>query len=256
MPLNRLNHTVMNEDVTPTEDSERRAGLFEHVTELRTRVFRCVIAIAITTVLAFIFHERVFALLLYPAGDMNLIFVEMTEMIGTVLLVSLVTGIVLAIPYLTYEFIMFVSPALTKREKRYFYFTLPWMVVMFAAGVFFSYFMLIPAAVTFLVGFGGDIASPQIKVSNYVSVVARMLLVSGFVFEMPVVITFLARIGIVTGDWLARRRRVIIIGTFILAAILTPPDAVTQLIMALPLIVLYELSIFLARVVGKKRQPA
>jgi len=246
----------MNEDVTPTIDSERRAGLFEHLTELRARVFRSVIAVAITTVLAFIFHGQVFALLLYPAGDMNLIFVEMTEMIGTVLLVSLVTGIVLAIPYLTYEFIMFVSPALTKREKRYFYFVLPWMVVMFAAGVLFSYFMLIPAAITFLLGFGGDIASPQIKVSNYVSVVTRMLLISGFVFEMPVVITFLARIGIVTADWLARKRKVIIIGAFILAAVITPPDALTQIIMAVPMIVLYELSILLARIVGRKRQTA
>lgn len=246
----------MNEDVTPTTDSERRAGLFEHLTELRTRVFRSVIAVAITTILAFIFHQQIFALLLYPAGDMNLIFVEMTEMIGTVLLASLVTGVVLAIPYLTYEFIMFVSPALTRREKRYFYFVLPWMVVMFAAGVLFSYFTLIPAAITFLLGFGGDIASPQIKVSNYVSVVARMLLVSGFVFEMPVAITFLARIGIVTGDWLARRRKVIIVGAFILAAVLTPPNALTQIIMAVPLIVLYELSIVLARIVGRKRQAA
>ena len=219
-------------------------------------MFRSVIAVAITTVLAFIFHEWIFALLLYPAGDMNLIFVEMTEMIGTVLLVSLVTGVVLAIPYLTYEFIMFVSPALTRREKRYFYFVLPWMVIMFAAGVLFSYFMLIPAAITFLLGFGGDIASPQIKVSNYVSVVARMLLVSGFVFEMPVVITFLARIGVVTGDWLARKRKVVIVGAFILAAVLTPPDALTQIIMAVPLIILYELSIVLARVVGRKRQAA
>ena len=246
----------MSEDLTPTADSERRAGLFEHLTELRTRVFRSVIAVAITTVLAFIFHQQIFALLLYPAGDMNLIFVEMTEMIGTVLLVSLVTGVVLAIPYLTYEFIMFVSPALTKREKRYFYFVLPWMVVMFAAGVLFSYFTLIPAAITFLLGFGGDIASPQIKVSNYVSVVARMLLVSGFVFEMPVAITFLARIGVVTGDWLARKRKVVIVGSFILAAVLTPPDALTQIIMAVPLIILYELSIVLARIVGRKRQAA
>jgi sec-independent protein translocase protein TatC len=130
------------------------------------------------------------------------------------------------------------------------------MVVMFAAGVLFSYFMLIPAAITFLLGFGGDIASPQIKVSNYVSVVTRMLLISGFVFEMPVVITFLARIGIVTGDWLARKRKVIIIGAFILAAVITPPDALTQIIMAVPLIVLYELSILLARIVGRKRQTA
>ncbi len=244
----------MSEDTKPTGQTERVAGISGHLTELRSRVFKSVIVVAITTVLSFIFHEHVFSLLLHPAGDMNLIFVEMTEMIGTVLLVSLVTGIVLAMPYLTYQFIMFVSPALTPREKRYFYLVLPWMVAMFVAGVVFSYFMLIPAAVTFLLGFGGDIATPQIKVSNYVSVVARMLLVSGVVFEMPVVITFLARIGVVSAQWLARRRRVIIISAFILAAVLTPPDALTQIIMAVPLVALYEASILLARLVGRKRQ--
>lgn len=235
-------------------ESESRASIFGHLTELRKRLFRSAIAVGIAAVLAFVFYDRIFGLLLYPAGDLNLIFVEMTEMIGTVLLVSLVSGIVLAIPYLTYEFVMFVSPALTAREKRYFYIVLPWMVIMFVAGVVFSYFMLIPAAISFLLGFGGDIATPQIKVSNYISVVARMLLVSGFVFEMPVVIAFLARIGVISADWLARRRKIVIIGAFVVAAILTPPDAMTQIIMAVPLLVLYEFSILLARIVGKRRR--
>lgn len=207
----------------------------------------------IATVLSFVFYDQIFSILLYPGGEMSLIFTDMTEMFSTVLLVSLVSGIVLAIPYLTYEFIMFVSPALTPKEKRYLYLVLPWMVIMFAAGVVFSYFMLIPVAISFLLGFGGDIATPQIKVSNYVSVVTRMLLVSGFVFEMPVVITFLARIGVVSADWLARKRKIVIVGAFVLAAILTPPDAMSQIIMAVPLIVLYEVSILLARILGKRR---
>jgi len=234
-------------------ESESRTSIFGHLDELRKRLFRSAIAVGIAAVLAFIFYDRIFSVLLYPAGDMSLVFIEMTEMIGTVLLVSLVSGIVLAIPYLTYEFIMFVSPALTPKEKRYLYLVLPWMVIMFAAGVVFSYFMLIPAAIAFLLGFGGDIAAPQIKVSNYVSMVTRMLLVGGFVFEMPVVITFLARIGVVSADWLARKRKIVIVGAFVLAAILTPPDAMTQIIMAVPLIVLYEVSILLARILGKRR---
>lgn len=235
-------------------ESERRTSIFGHLTELRKRLFRTAIAVGVTTILAFVFYDRIFSVLLYPAGETSLVFIDMTEMFGTVLLVSLVSGIVLAIPYLTYEFVMFVSPALTPKEKRYFHLVLPWMVIMFAAGVVFAYFMLIPAAITFLLGFGGDIAEPQIRVSNYVSVVARMLLVSGFVFEMPVVTTFLARIGVVSADWLARKRKIVIVGAFILAAILTPPDALTQIIMAVPLVVLYEFSILLARILGKKRK--
>jgi len=233
-----------------------RLSILGHLADMRKHVLRSVIAVGITTALAFFFYDRIFSILLHPAGETSLIFTEMTEMISTIVLVCLVSGIMLAIPYLTYEFMMFISPALTPREKRYFYLVLPWMVIMFAAGVVFSYFTLTPAAIRFLVGFGSDIATPQIKVSNYVSVVARLLLVSGFVFEMPVVTTFLARIGIVSADWLARKRKLVIIVAFIVAAILTPPDAFTQVILAVPLIVLYELSILLARVLGKKREAA
>lgn len=237
-------------------ESQSRTSVLGHLGELRTRLFRSAIAVGVAAVLAFIFYERVFALLLYPAGDIELIFVDMTEMFSTVLLVSVISGIVVAIPYLTYEFVMFVSPALTSREKRHFYVVLPWMVVMFFAGVAFGYFMLVPAAVPFLLGFGGDIATPQIRVSNYVSVVARMLLVSGIIFEMPVVTTFLARIGIVSAEWLAGKRKIVVVGAFVVGAILTPPDVITQVIMALPLILLYELSILLARIVGKRNRKA
>jgi len=233
-----------------------RLSILGHLADMRKHLLRSVIAVGITTALAFVFYDRIFSILLYPAGEMSLIFTEVTEMISTIVMVSLVSGIMLAIPYLTYEFMMFVSPALTAREKKYFYLILPWMVIMFAAGVVFSYFMLTPAAIKFLLGFGGDIATPQIKVSNYVSVVARLLLVSGLVFEMPVVTTFLARIGVVSADWLAGKRKIVVVGVFVVAAILTPPDVFTQILLAVPLVILYELSVLLARVLGKKRKMA
>jgi sec-independent protein translocase protein TatC len=233
-----------------------RLSILGHLAEVRKHVLRSVIAVGITTALAFFFYDRIFSILLYPAGETSLIFTEMTEMISTIVLVCLVSGIMLAVPYLTYEFMMFVSPALTPREKRYFYLVLPWMVIMFAAGVVFSYFVLTPYTINFLLGFGGDIATPQIKVSNYVSAVARMLLVSGFIFEMPVVTTFLARIGIVSADWLARKRKIAIVGAFVVGAILTPPDVLSQILLAVPLLTLYELSVLLARVLGKKRKGA
>jgi sec-independent protein translocase protein TatC len=125
---------------------------------------------------------------------------------------------------------------------------------MFAAGVVFGYFILIPPAIKFFLGFGGDIADAQIRIGNYIPMVTRMLLVTGFVFELPVLTTFLARIGVVSGNWLASKRKIVIVGAFFLAAILTPPDVLTQILLGVPLIALYELSIWLARLVGKKRQ--
>ena len=224
-----------------------------HIGELRKRLIRSVIAVVIAAILSFVFYQQIFEILKFPAQDINLIFIEMTEMIGTIMRVCLVSGVILAMPYLTYELIMFVSPALTRKEKRYVYFILPWVALMFAAGVAFAYFILIPRVTAFLLTFGSDIATPQIKIGNYINIVTRLLLAVGLVFEMPVLTTFLARIGIIKPKWLSDKRKTAIIVAFILAALITPTiDPINQCLVAAPLIVLYEMSIWLARLVYKK----
>ncbi len=248
-------------------------SILGHLAELRKRLTRSVIAVLITTTFSFIFYRQIFDILTYksqftkpildiltdkfhffPVPDVNLIFVEMTEMIGTLMKVCLVSGVILAMPYLTYELIMFISPALTSKEKRHVYLILPWVALMFAVGVVFGYFILIPPAMKFLVTFGSDIATPQIKIGNYVSIVTRLLLVIGLVFEMPVLITFLARLGIVKPKWLSDKRKAAIIVAFILAAIITPTiDPINQSLVAMPLIILYEMSIWLAKLVYRKK---
>ncbi|MFC1939600.1 twin-arginine translocase subunit TatC [Chloroflexota bacterium] len=235
-------------------NNEKKLSVLEHLSELRKRLIRSLIAVAITSILSFIFAPQIFEILKGPAGDFNPIFIEMTEMIGTYMRVSLVSGIMLAMPYLTYELIMFISPALTRREKRYVYLILPWIALMFAGGIIFGYFILIPPATRFLITFGSDIATPQIKIGNYISVVTRLLLAIGLVFEMPVLTTFLARIGIITPKWLSDKRKVAIIFAFILAAIITPTfDPINQSIVAIPLVVLYEMSIWLAKLVHRRK---
>ncbi|MFH1031973.1 MAG: twin-arginine translocase subunit TatC [Chloroflexota bacterium] len=237
---------------------DKRLTLLGHLVELRTRLTRSVIAIAITTAISFVFYQRIFDILLQPAQGFNFIFVEMTEMIGTIMRVCLASGIVLAVPWWTYELIMFVSPALTRREKKYVFIILPWIALMFAGGVVFAYFVLIPPALKFLFSFGTEIATPQIKIGNYISLITRLLLAVGLVFELPVITTFLARLGVVSPKWLASKRKVAFILAFVLAAIITPTfDPINQSLVALPLVVLYELSIWLARLVYRKRsEPA
>lgn len=224
-----------------------------HLHELRSRLIKCVIALVITTVISFVFADWIFYALILPTGGIQLIYIEMTEMLGTYMRVALASGIVLAMPYLVYQVIMFVAPALTPREKKYVYLVLPWIGLMFIGGVVFGYFVLIPPAIRFLLTFGSNIAIPQIKVGSYISLVTRLLLAIGLVFELPVITTFLARIGIIKAKWLADRRRIAIILAFVLAAVITPTfDPINQTLVAVPLIVLYELSIWLARVVQKK----
>ena len=235
-------------------NGERKLTLLGHFQELRRRLIRSVIAVAIATTLSFIFYKWIFHILMLPAHDIKLVFIEMTEMVGTVMKVCLASGLILAMPYLTLQAIMFVSPALTRKEKKYVYIILPWIVFMFLAGVVFGYFILIPPATTFLLTFGADIATPQIKIGNYISIITRLLLAIGIIFEMPVVITFLARIGVVNSNWLASKRKMAIIVAFILAAIITPTfDPINQSLVAAPLIILYEIGIWLAKLVQRKK---
>ena len=237
---------------------EKRLTFLGHLAELRKRLIKSVIAVVITSILSFIFAEQIFDILISPAPqDINLIYIEMTEMIGTYMRVCLVSGIILAMPYLTYQLIMFVSPALTQREKRYVYLILPWIALMFAAGVVFAYFILIPRITEFLLTWPPGIATPQPRIGNYINVVTRLLLMVGLVFEMPVLTTFLARLGIIKPKWLADKRRTAIILAFILAAIITPTiDPINQSLVAVPLVILYEMSIWLAKLVYKKEPQA
>jgi len=237
---------------------EKKLSILGHLGELRKRLIGSLIAVVITSTISFIFYHQIFDILISPAPqDINLQAIKLTEMIGTTMRVCLVSGIILAIPYLTYQLIMFFSPALTRREKRYVYLILPWIALMFAAGVVFAYFILIPRITGFLIGWGSDIVNVRPIFSDYINVVTRLLLVVGLVFEMPVLTTFLAKIGVLKPKWLAEKRKAAIILAFVLAAIITPTiDPINQSLVAAPLIVLYEMSIWLAKLVHKKEPRA
>jgi len=235
--------------------NDKQMTFTSHLAELRQRLIKSVIALVITTIIAFIFARYIFDFLIRPApDDISLIYIEMTGMIATYFKVALMGGLVLAMPVLVYQGIMFVSPALTRREKRYVYLALPWITLMFIAGFAFGYFVLVPPATNFLLNFMTDVARPEIKIDNYVSIVTRLLVALGLVFETPVIITFLARLGIVKPEWLARKRRWAIVVAFILAAVITPTfDPINQSLVAIPLIILYEMSIWLAKIAYRKR---
>lgn len=238
-------------------NTDRKLTLLGHVRELRTRLLRCVIALIITTALSFIFARQIFGILTLPTGNVEFVFIEMTEMVGTYMKVSLFAGVLLASPYIIYQFVSFVLPALTPREKRMVSWVLPWVGLMFIGGVIFGYFVLIPPAVKFLFAFGSDIATPQIRIGNYISLITRLLLAIGLVFELPVVTTFLARVGVVSSHWLASKRKIALILAFVLGAVITPTfDPINQSLVAVPLFVLYEMSIWLAWLVQKRKRQA
>ena len=234
---------------------EKKIGILDHLRELRKRLLWSVLVVVITTFACFFFIEDIVEILKAPAGDINLVFIEMTEGFTTYLKVSLMAGIVVAMPFLLYQFLMFLIPALTRRERRSVYTILPFITIMFVGGILFGYYFLIPPATGFLLNFGVDIAEPQIRVSNYIDFITRLLVAIGLLFELPILTSFLARMGVISSRWLAERRKMVIIFAFVLAAIITPtPDIFNQSIVAGTIIVLYEISILLARLLQKKRK--
>jgi sec-independent protein translocase protein TatC len=249
---------IPNPQAPPPEAAEGRLPFMSHVKELRDRVMHSVIAIVITTSVAMIFGNKIIELLKLPAGDINLIAVTLLENMGVYFKVSLAAGIIAAMPVLVYELFAFVAPGLTSREKRMILTILPAIVFMFLLGVAFAYFAALPPAIRFLYTFNADAATPLPTISDYVNLVTRMLLAIGLVFETPLIIMALARLGVVSPQWLAARRRMWIVVAFVLSALITPTfDPINQTIIAVPLILLLELGIILARMVyKKKREPS
>ncbi len=236
------------------EPQEKKISLLGHLKELRQRMIKSVIAVVVGTIISFVFADQIFEILTLPARGAPLVYMELAEMFSTYMKVCIISGMILATPFATYQFLMFITPALKAKEKRAIYIVLPWIGMMFAGGVIFGYFVLLPPALGFLFNFGSDIATPQIRIANYVTVLVRLLLAIGLVFELPVITTFLSRIGIISSQWLARKRKPAIIIAFVAAGLITPTaDPVNQCLVAVPLILLYELSIWLAKLVQKKK---
>ncbi len=241
--------------------SESGMSFQEHITELRRRVMYSAISVAVTTIIAFVFHEQILTLLMQPAqGFTDIpsgkpIYTDLTEFISTAFKASLLVGLLAAMPFVLYQMVRFVSPGLNPSERRYLYALLPMVVIAFLLGAAFGYRVLFPPAIHFLLSFGNDIATPYIRIGNYVSLMMSLLLWMGIVFETPIVLFFLSRIGIVSPEQLSRQRRYAIVVAFILGALITPTfDPVNQTLVALPIIVLYEIGIWLAKFGARQRR--
>ncbi len=243
---------------------DKQLPITEHLLELRRRLTRAAIVVVICTGTAFAFHEQILTLLMVPAqGFTDIpnekpIYTDITEFLGIAAKVSLLVGLFASLPFVLYQLAMFVAPGLRPKERRYLYVLLPASLLAFLAGAAFGYRILFPPAVNFLLGFGRDIATPYIRIGTYINLMISLLFWMGIVFEIPVVLFFLSKIGVVTPEFLSRNRRYAVVVAFILGAIITPTfDPINQAMGAGPIIVLYELSIGLVMVGrwGRKAAP-
>lgn len=238
-------------------DSEAKIPFTAHLEELRHRLIVCFIAVGIGFVVSYGFKEKLFQILSRPLisvmqAEDKIIFTGIPEAFFTYLKVAFLSGITLAAPVIIYQFWMFVAPGLYAKEKRLLVPIALFSSAFFIGGALFGYFIVFPFGFKFFLGFATDTIRPLPAMQEYLSLTATLLLVFGLVFELPLIITLLARLGLVSVDLLKKNRKYAIVLFFIVAAILTPPDVVTQIMMAVPLMVLYEVSIVGARIFGKK----
>lgn len=257
-------------------------SFLDHLEELRWRLIRSVVAVFVMAVLAFIFKNVIFDYIILAPKNPNFwtnrMFCELGEYLKTPglcinqkplkiismnmagqfnmhIMVSLISGLILAFPYVFYEVWSFIAPALKSKERKYANGAVFFSSFLFLFGVVFGFYMIVPLTVNFLGSYNvSEEVVNTINLSSYISTINSVVLASGVVFELPIVIFFLTKIGLVTPEFMKKYRRHSIVVIFILAAIITPPDVFSQTLVAIPLVLLYEVSILISKRVVKQRK--
>jgi len=257
-----------------TSPEESKMSFWSHLDELRKRIVNAAIAIGIGFVLCFAFSEQILGLLLLPMNatidyspsfpfihftpiktSYTLHFTALTEPFMSHLKIGFIAGIMLMIPVLLRQVWLFIAPGLLPRERRYAGQFVFFSTLFFAVGVLFCFFILLPIAVPFLISYKATHLTPIIKIGDYIDFTLKFMLATGAVFELPLVMILLGRMGIIKVDSLTRFRKYAFLIAFVIGGIVTPtPDAFNMTIMSIPIYLLYELGILGVRILGKKKQ--
>lgn len=235
---------------------EKNMLLLKHLEELRRVFLVSFIAIAISTVGCFFFSDQILEIFTRPLEQLgySLYIIGMTEGIYAKLKIALLAGIIVSSPVLMWEFWHFLVPALYPHERKYILKLVPISVILFVLGVAFAYYIVFPVAIYILIKMAGEM-EPMLTISKFISFTLSFLIPFGLLFELPVIIHFLTWAGVVTPAFLTKNRGYAIVVSFIIAAMLTPgPDPISQLVMVIPMIILYEAGILVAKITTKRKK--
>jgi sec-independent protein translocase protein TatC len=226
-------------------------SLIAHLTELRSRLIKCLVATALGSCVGYFYIQEIMHYITLPAG--KLYYMQPAEAFFTYLKVACVAGFLLALPIIFWQVWRFFLPALTTRERMVLGIVVPTSVVLFFCGLAFSFFLVLPAGIKFFLGFGNTELEALLSVNKYFDFVIMFVLPFGFIFELPLVMTIMGKLGLITSAFLKKYQRIIIFLSFVVGAIITPtPDVFTQSMIALPIIVLYEVGYFIVRYILRR----
>jgi len=242
-------------------NDDKKQSFLSHLEELRERLIKSFIAVGVGCIIGYIFKEELFNLLLLPLKDLlpegeRLIFTGLPEMFFTYLKTAFIAGILFASPVVFYQIWMFIAPGLYQHEKRYIIPFIFFSTILFVGGALFGYFIVFPLGFKFFLGYSNEYLQALPSVKKYFSLSYKLLLAFGIVFQLPLLIYFMSKMGLVTVDFLRKRRPFAVLMAFIIGAILTPPDIISQIMMAIPLIVLYEIGIIVSMIGSRKKSAA
>ena len=258
-PVPPATSTATGSSGTPEEPEEKTMGLMDHLNELRWRLVRCFIAAAVGFLLCWTVVEPIFDFITAPLLSAlpehgTAMYTTLPEPFFVRMFVAFITGLFVTSPYIFYQIWAFISPGLYEEEKKGLLPIALLSAVFFIGGGVFCYFIVFPYAFNFFLGFSSEQIQAMPRITDYLDFVIKLLLAFGLIFEMPLFSFFLSRMGVITATMMRSARRYAVLCIFIVAAILTPPDVVSQLLMAMPMLLLYEISILVAAAFGRKKK--
>jgi sec-independent protein translocase protein TatC len=237
--------------------TEASMSFIEHLAELRARLVKGLIAVAVFTVIGYIFRTQILEILRQPLGEsVPLHALDIFEPFFASLRIAAYTGLFFGLPFLVYQILMFCLPGLKPNERRVILGGLSAGIILLYSGIVFAYFLILPLLIPQLSQFFSEGVEQTFSIKVYIDRIFRFIIAFGLGFQLPIILIILVRLGVISVEGLRKHRKYMIVGLFALAAVLTPPDLISQVVLAVPLLVLYEISIWVSVLLGRKEQSA